>query len=322
MPATTRSSALRRSPRRTRSPQGKAPAQIKSKKKTSKKKNPEQAGNQEQRVSPRGQKRHGRQQKQNSNSNKRSSPRSRTRSTTDRVKTLDFQHTDSKSSEDDSGATKDTPTWTKKRQLGSHGKDGVVYEVQGNDGVLYAMKEFKPKKAYSKFAQEVVMHKKAQEIGVAPKVMQVISRPPFRLVMEKLHETLVQVADIQGGVLTNEQQKCILALFNSLDRAGVYHNDANPLNIMRLKSTRKRDAENWFVIDYGFSKPIKVKANGYHPNVRAIHMLLFSPLQGLVTRGQLKKPGPALLVAASKAARDAGKTDNIFEHIDGMLANA
>ena len=41
-----------------------------------------------------------------------------------------------------------------------------------------------------------------------------------------------QVLEAQGGELTDAQQRDIVGLCERMDKAGVYHNDANPLNLM------------------------------------------------------------------------------------------
>ena len=68
------------------------------------------------------------------------------------------------------------------------------------------------------------------------------------IVMERLVHTLPSVLRHQGGRLSPKQQRSLLDAWLRLDKAGILHNDSNPLNYMT-------DAQGHFqIIDYGMAK--------------------------------------------------------------------
>jgi hypothetical protein len=136
---------------------------------------------------------------------------------------------------------------------------------------------------------EFTYQKRAAAAGVAPKPIALEKGPPITMEMERLDMTVVDyLKNVSNGILTDDQQLQIRGLYETLDRIGVYHNDANPLNLM----WRERD-NRFFLIDYGFSKAIEEK-HGPSPNVESIDLLLDWWLMGLVSRGLLKSDTAAL----------------------------
>jgi len=169
--------------------------------------------------------------------------------------------------------------WKVIRQLGESGKEGTVYEVKDNEtGKHCAMKEFKANKAQAPFKKEAKWQQLASEVEAGPAVLDVLPGAPPRMVMEAMSRTIQEVLTAQKGSLTQAQQEDIVALCGRLDEAMIYHNDANPLNLMEGKDGKFK----W--IDYGMSKEINVKNNGLRPNTRALKAMLHSGMQGLVSR--------------------------------------
>ena len=186
--------------------------------------------------------------------------------------------------------------WKVQDQLGTEGKEGIVYRVVDAGGTQCAMKQFKPKKSRHTFDQEVEMQRKASVAGAAPEVVDVIYTKPLRLVMEKMTGTVVEYLAQNGGILTEQQQYNILDVHDRLDKAGIYHNDPNPLNL--LYQTLSDGSIRWKLIDYGFSIPIHPSKHGHRPNREAIDWLLNASFQGLCATGKLKEI-PTLLIAAT-----------------------
>ena len=168
--------------------------------------------------------------------------------------------------------------WKKQEQLGQSGKEGTCYKVINNlTNKEFAMKEFKPKKSHKKFDLEVSYQRKAGELGIGPKVIDVIYDPP-RIVMEMMNRTIEQVIKDQNGILTEDQQNDIISLCKKMDKNNIYHCDPNPLNLMEGFDGKFR----W--IDYGMSKDINIKKHTNNPNLKALKYCFYSGMQGLVTK--------------------------------------
>lgn len=135
-------------------------------------------------------------------------------------------------------------SFTKLKQLGKPGKEGVVYLV--TDGrYKYAMKTFRKTKSGQTLEKEAFYQHLASKKGISPKIIEYNTEHKY-IIMELLDRTLMEVITDQEG-LTNSQQEQILELYRRLDDVGIMLNDANPLNIMEKNG-------KFFSIDYGFSK--------------------------------------------------------------------
>lgn len=158
----------------------------------------------------------------------------------------------------------DTGDWVKLRQLGSKGKDGTIYLVINEKGEPKAMKVFRKNKNSGELKREIDFQIKASESSyeLSPKIIEYSLSGKY-IVMEKLDKTLVDILKEQGGLLKLEQQKEIIKLYGKLDKLNIFHNDANPLNIMTK-------GERWYMIDYGFSCTCQHKdiIGVKHPNVQ------------------------------------------------------
>lgn len=144
----------------------------------------------------------------------------------------------------------DNDKWTKIKQLGVSGKEGTTYLVVNDNGDPYAMKTFKSSKSAKKIEQEKNFQVLAASNGISPKVYDYDLDHKF-IVMDKLNKTLLQLVSEQKGQLTRTQERKLYNLYEKLDNIKVFHNDANPLNVMEGKDG------NLYMIDYGFSKFIK-----------------------------------------------------------------
>lgn len=151
------------------------------------------------------------------------------------------------------------------KQLGNNGKEGTTYLVTKKNGNEYAMKTFRPTKSGARIAKEYELQKLAASVGVAPRVKEydLVSK---NIVMEKMDTHLLDLMKKQKGNLLKWQQLRILDIFRKLDKVGVFHGDANPLNYM-LKG-----AKDLYIIDFGFSRPIdsrlKKKLGTSKPNMK------------------------------------------------------
>ena len=181
-----------------------------------------------------------------------------------------------------------------KTQLGITGKEGTVFQ-ETIDGVQYAQKVFKPKKAISRVKREAEFQKLAAQHGIAPEIIEVNTSSPPSFTMEKMDKTVIDVINEQDGELTEEQQKKILSLYQKMDEIKLLHNDSNPLNLMIV-------GEEWKLIDYGMSKKITKEYGKKHdniPNLKVGLRFLLNSTKGLITRKILKKE-PTILLDAFK----------------------
>jgi len=154
--------------------------------------------------------------------------------------------------------------YTRYGQLGEKGKEGTTYLVKDRHGKEYAMKTFRSGKSSMTLHREYSLQKKAAKAGVAPRVHDYDTVGKW-IVMEKMDKHLYEKIDEEKGVLHRKDQERILEIFETLDRIGVFHNDANICNYM-IKNGEI------YMIDYGFSKEItpalKKKLHTNHPNSR------------------------------------------------------
>lgn len=148
------------------------------------------------------------------------------------------------------------------KQIGSKGKEGVVYLVRDNKDREYAMKIFSFRKSSKTLRHEAEMQEMAAHAGVSPVVIDV-DTVAKSIVMEKLDRNLVDIMTKQNKNLSKRQQRQIIKIFRALDEAGVLHADPNPLNFMMK-------GRYLYIIDFGFARPItermRKKYDG-HPNL-------------------------------------------------------
>mgnify|MGYP002142260951 CR=1 FL=1 len=110
---------------------------------------------------------------------------------------------------------------------------------------------FKKTKSSDRIKREAILQDMAAEYGIAPKIIDVDLENKY-IVMEKMDKHLTDVISKQEGDITESQQKQIIKIFKSLDKAKVFHNDANILNYMFRK-------QKLFIIDFGISQEIDDK---------------------------------------------------------------
>lgn len=137
--------------------------------------------------------------------------------------------------------------YTRYGQLGDKGKEGVTYLVKDRHGKEYAMKTFRKDKSSQTLKTEFTLQKKAAKFSVSPHVYDYDTVSKY-IVMEKMDKHLYEEIKRRGS-LSKKHQERILYIFEKLDRAGVFHGDANILNYMI------RGGE-LYIIDFGFSKEI------------------------------------------------------------------
>jgi len=132
-------------------------------------------------------------------------------------------------------------------QLGEKGKEGTTYLVEAN-GEQYAMKTFRRQKSSMTLRKEAELQNMAAELGASPKVVDIDTVSKY-IVMEKLDRHLYDVLRKNGGALSQNIQKQIVSIYRKLDRAGVFHGDANLLNYMFK-------GRQLYIIDFGMAKEI------------------------------------------------------------------
>ena len=116
-------------------------------------------------------------------------------------------------------------------QLGEKGKEGTTFLVKTKDGSEYAMKTFRKQKSSSNLCKEAELQKMAADLGASPNVIDIDTVSKY-IVMEKMDKHLVDLIKQQEGCLSKQQQKQIISIYKKLDKAGVFHGDANLLNYM------------------------------------------------------------------------------------------
>ena len=141
--------------------------------------------------------------------------------------------------------------YTRIRQLGNKGKEGVTYLVTDNKEREFAMKTFRKTKSSNTLKSEYTLQKLAASAGVAPRVVEYDSVSKY-IVMEKMDTHLIDIIKKNKGHLSRMYQIQIIELFQKLDTIGVFHADSNILNYM-LKNKKI------YLIDYGFAKEINSK---------------------------------------------------------------
>lgn len=166
--------------------------------------------------------------------------------------------------------------YTKYQQLGLAGKEGITLLVKTPEGKEYAMKMFKKGKSSEKLTREVNLQKLAADVDVAPRIIDVDTISKF-IVMDKLDTHLYDLIKKQG-TMTLAQQKQVIHIYKKLDKAGVFHGDANLLNYM-YKGTRL------YIIDFGNAKEITTglikKLGTNRPNVEIMTLGMACKLKDL-----------------------------------------
>lgn len=137
--------------------------------------------------------------------------------------------------------------YTRLGQLGEKGKEGTTYLVESN-GHQYAMKTFRKQKSSATLRKEAELQSAAASAGASPKVIDIDTVSKY-IVMEKLDRHLYDVLTKNNGILSKTVQRQIIAIYKRLDKAGVFHGDANLLNYMFK-------GRNLYIIDFGMAKEI------------------------------------------------------------------
>jgi tRNA A-37 threonylcarbamoyl transferase component Bud32 len=137
--------------------------------------------------------------------------------------------------------------YVKLKQLGKKGKEGTTFLVIDSETEKpYAMKCFRKAKSPNTLVREAYFQVRAHRAGVAPKVV-ACDRDKKCIVMDVLSQSLLDILKINDGHFPEEDQEMLINLYNRLDKEGIVHNDANPLNIMKHEN-------KLYLIDYGFAK--------------------------------------------------------------------
>jgi serine/threonine-protein kinase len=135
-------------------------------------------------------------------------------------------------------------------QLGLVGKDAKTFLVTDKFGYEYALKQYKKQKSSKKILQEVAFQRRCSDAFLSPKIIDVNLEEKF-IVMEKMDTHLLDEINQNGGIPL-QRQKELVALLKKLDKIGIFHGDANLLNLM-IKNNRL------YIIDFGMAKEINEK---------------------------------------------------------------
>jgi tRNA A-37 threonylcarbamoyl transferase component Bud32 len=138
--------------------------------------------------------------------------------------------------------------YTKIKQLGKKGKEGVTYLVKTKNGNEYAMKTFRKQKSTDKLNNEIKLQHLAAKAGVSPNIIDYDTVSKY-IVMDKMDRHLTDIINKQEGLLTKIQQKQIISIYKKLDDINVFHGDANLLNYMFF-------GKQLYIIDFGMAKEI------------------------------------------------------------------
>ena len=141
--------------------------------------------------------------------------------------------------------------YTKIKQLGNKGKEGITYLVKDLRDKTFAMKTFRKNKSSEALKQEYYFQKKASKIGISPRVVEYDSVSKY-IVMEKMDSHLIDIMTTQNGNLSRIQQSRIIDIFKKLDSIKIFQGDSNILNYMVKENTI-------YMIDFGLSKDISTK---------------------------------------------------------------
>lgn len=141
--------------------------------------------------------------------------------------------------------------YTRHRQLGQKGKEGTTYLVTDKRGRELAMKTFRKAKSSNTLKKEYSLQRKAGKAGISPRAYDYDTVSKY-IVMEKMDGHLIDLIAKQKGILHKYQQKRIVEIFSTLDKIGVFHNDANICNYMMK-------GKEIYIIDFGFAKEITTR---------------------------------------------------------------
>jgi len=133
-------------------------------------------------------------------------------------------------------------------QLGEKGKEGTTYLVRDISGDEYAMKTFRKHKSSKNLRKEADLQNMAASEGVSPRVIDIDTVSKY-IVMEKMDRHLFDIMRNNGAFISHNIQMQLITLFRKLDKAGVFHGDANLMNYM-FKGRKL------YIIDFGMSKEI------------------------------------------------------------------
>jgi predicted Ser/Thr protein kinase len=167
--------------------------------------------------------------------------------------------------------------YTRIRQLGNKGKEGVTYLVTNRKGKEFAMKTFRKTKSSNTLKIEYNLQKKAAAVNISPRVVEYDSVSKY-IVMERMDCHLSDIMKKQKGCIIRSQQVQLIEIFKKLDSVGVFHADSNILNYM-IKDGKI------YIIDFGFAKEINSrlikKLGTKHPNLRIMTLGLILKLKEL-----------------------------------------
>lgn len=141
--------------------------------------------------------------------------------------------------------------YKKQHQIGEKGKEGTTFLVTDRKGREYAMKTFRKGKSSNTLYREYSLQKKASKAGIAPRVYEYNTVEKW-IIMEKMDCHFYEIIKKKKGIITKKHQERLYEIFQKLDKAGVFHNDANICNYMMKNG-------EIYLIDYGFSKEITPK---------------------------------------------------------------
>lgn len=183
------------------------------------------------------------------------------------------------------------------KQLGNKGKEGTVYLVEDTyTGNRYAMKCFRKNKSSKNLLREVALQDRASTMGVCPKIIDYDTISKY-IVMEYLDHNLYDMLKKRNGLLSQNYQKQMISIFTKLDKIGIFHNDASPLNFMIHN-------KKLYIIDFGYAKEINIdlirKHDTKRPNLKFMPLGFILKMHSIVptvTYDILQKYVPSMNIA-------------------------
>lgn len=146
-----------------------------------------------------------------------------------------------------------------------HGRHALIRELgTGPEGVPQVQKIWRAWRPQAEIDREIACHTAAGP--AAPKIYAAGTlggaEPKTYMTMRRLGRNLLQYAAQEERAIVDVALSEIKGLYESLDRAGVLHNDADPRNAM----VDEKDGR-WYLVDFGKAR-MRDQGDGPHYNVK------------------------------------------------------
>ena len=168
---------------------------------------------------------------------------------------------------------KNAPYWTLCKELAT-GKDGKVFEANGQGGERAVAKIFKVRKSVKKVKKEMELQRECAAKGLAPRIYDtpLFNQNNCYIVMERYNYTLLEYS--KNHVIGVALMRKIVKLYKELGKLGITHNDSNVGRNIMIHN------RNPYLVDFGFAKKFKndeklLELVGPNPNYSLFPYLFF-----------------------------------------------